>query len=91
VAHGAVRRSPEGPVFQQPNGNDMMVLPPGPAIGLPDPNPGVIPVMMPPAPGQKDNEALGTGTPIGPLSPVPPSWLSPSGMLPSPRDVMAGV
>src|ERR1019366_544439 len=42
--------------FQQPNGNDTPGDPATPAVGLPDPSPGVTPVMMPPAPGQEGGE-----------------------------------
>jgi hypothetical protein len=76
-----------GPVFQQPNGNDIADDPAVPAMGLPDPNAGGTPVMMPPAPGHKKDDALGTGTAIGALSPVPSSPVAPSGMFALPRDV----
>jgi hypothetical protein len=76
-------------MFQQTNGNDIAADPAGPAVGLPDPNPGVIPVGIPPSPGQEVDEGLGTGTPIGPLSPALPRSVAPSGMLLPPRDVAA--
>jgi hypothetical protein len=76
-------------MFQQPNGSDTPGDAAAPAVGLPDPNPGVIPVRMPPAPGHAVVEGLGTGTPIGPLSPALLRSVAPSGMLPPPRDVAA--
>jgi hypothetical protein len=67
-------------MFQQPKGNDIPDDPADPAVGLPDPNPGATPVMMPQAPGHEEDDALGTGTATGALSPVPSSSVAPSGM-----------
>jgi hypothetical protein len=74
-------------MFQQPNGNDIPDDPAGPTVGLPDPNPAVTQVIMPPAPGHEEDDAPGTGTVIGGLSPVTSGWVAPSGMSAPPRDV----
>jgi hypothetical protein len=56
-------------------------------VRLPDPNPGVTPVIMPPGPGQEEDDALGTGTAIGALRPVSSRAVAPSGMFAPARDV----
>jgi hypothetical protein len=76
-----------GSPFQHPNGNDKPGVGMFPPIGLPDPSAGVIPLAIPPGPGQAIIEGLGTGTPISPPSPAPLG--SAIGMFAPPRELKA--